>query len=515
MQACGSGDTTLFEPQAGAMSDVLLSVSGLSKEFPGVRALDGVDFELRGGEVHALFGENGAGKSTLISIIAGAQPQDRGTLRMLGEELRFSSVADARRHGISAVFQEFSLAPHLTVEQNLCLGEERLHQRFGLLQLSAMSRHAKALLQRLNFEIDPRRVVATLSRAEQQMVEIAKALRAKLSVLILDEPTASLTERESEQLFATVRSLKQQGVGIIYITHRIQEIKRLADRVTVLRDGKHIGVVDAASTTEAKLIEMMAGRAVEKIYPVIAAKPGRNILELSDMRSVGGVAVDHFLAREGEVVGVAGLVGCGKSDLLRMVFGIEPMKSGTVKLDGKIIKKPTPRRMLDAGVFYLPPDRREEGLMLSASSADNISLNALTQRPIHFRSGFLSLSAERTVTREIAQRVDIHASNMSRATALLSGGNQQKVLFGRGLTRSIKLYIFDEPTVGVDVGTRSAIYYLIKELCEGGAAVVLISSDLPEILHLSHRAYVMRSGRIAAEIERSQLSEAAVLRHFF
>ena len=515
MQTCGSGDMTLAEPQVSAMSDVLLSISGLSKEFPGVRALDGVDFELRGGEVHALFGENGAGKSTLISIIAGAQPQDRGTLRMHGEELRFSSVADARRQGISAVFQEFSLAPHLTVEQNLCLGEERLHQRFGLLQLSAMSRHAKALLQRLNFEIDPRRIVATLSRAEQQMVEIAKALRAKLSVLILDEPTASLTERESEQLFATVRSLKQQGVGIIYITHRIQEIKRLADRVTVLRDGKHIGVVDAATTTEAKLIEMMAGRAVEKIYPVIAAKPGRNILELSDMRSVGGVAVDHFLAREGEVVGVAGLVGCGKSDLLRMVFGIEPMKSGTVKLDGQIIKKPTPRRMLDAGVFYLPPDRREEGLMLSASSADNISLNALTQRPIHFRSGFLSLSAERTVTREIAQRVDIHASNMSRATALLSGGNQQKVLFGRGLTRSIKLYIFDEPTVGVDVGTRSAIYYLIKELCEGGAAVVLISSDLPEILHLSHRAYVMRAGRIAAEIERSQLSEAAVLRHFF
>lgn len=497
------------------MSDVLLSIEGLSKEFPGVRALDGVDFELLAGEVHAIFGENGAGKSTLISIIAGAQPQGSGTIRMHGEELRFSSVADARRHGISAVFQEFSLAPHLTVEENLCLGEERLHQRFGLLQLSAMSRHASALLQRLNFDIDPQRVVATLSRAEQQMVEIAKALRAKLSVLILDEPTASLTERESEQLFATVRSLKQQGVGIIYITHRIQEIKRLADRVTVLRDGKHIGVVDAATTTEAKLIEMMAGRTVEKIYPSIAANPGRNILELSQMRGGVGIDVDHFVAREGEVVGVAGLVGCGKSELLRMAFGIEPMKSGVVKLDGQTIKKPTPRRMLDAGVFYLPPDRREEGLMLSASTADNISLNALTQQPIHFRSGFLSLSAERTVTRDIGRRVDIHPSNLPRATALLSGGNQQKVLFGRGLTRSIKLYIFDEPTVGVDVGTRSAIYYLIKELCEKGAAVVLISSDLPEILHMSHRAYVMRSGRIAAEIDRSCLTEAAVLQHFF
>ena len=218
---------------------------------------------------------------------------------------------------------------------------------------------------------------------------------------------------------------------------------------------------------------------------------------------------------EGEVVGVAGLVGCGKSDLLRMAFGIEPMQSGTVKLDGQVVDKPTPRRMLNAGVFYLPSDRREEGLMLSASTADNITLNALTQQPIHFRSGFLSLSAERTVTRDIGRRVDIHPSNLPRATALLSGGNQQKVLFGRGLTRPIKLYILDEPTVGVDVGTRSAIYYLIKELCEKGAAVILISSDLPEILHMSHRAYVMRSGRMAAEIDRAQLTEAAVLKHFF
>ncbi len=497
------------------MSDVLLSIEGLSKEFPGVRALDGVDFELLAGEVHAIFGENGAGKSTLISIIAGAQPQGGGVIRMHGEIRRFSSVADARRQGISAVFQEFSLAPHLTVEENLCLGEEHIHQRFGLLRLSEMSRHASALLERLNFKIDPHRVVATLSRAEQQMVEIAKALRGKLSVLILDEPTASLTDRESEQLFSTVRSLKQQGVGVIYITHRIQEIKRLSDRVTVLRDGKHIGVVAAASTSEAKLIEMMAGRAVEKIYPSISANPGRAILELSDIRGGSGVVVDHFVAREGEVVGVAGLVGCGKSDLLRMAFGIEPMKSGTVRLDGQIVDRPTPRRMLNAGVFYLPSDRREEGLMLSASTADNITLNALTQQPIHFRSGFLSLSAERTVTRDIGKRVDIHPSNLPRATALLSGGNQQKVLFGRGLTRPIKLYILDEPTVGVDVGTRSAIYYLIKELCEKGAAVILISSDLPEILHMSHRVYVMRSGRLAAEIDRAQLTEAAVLKHFF
>lgn len=497
------------------MSDVLLSIAGLSKDFPGVRALDGVDFELLAGEVHALFGENGAGKSTLISIIAGAQQQSAGQILMHGQTRRFSSVADARRQGISAVFQEFSLAPHLTVEQNLCLGEEHIHQRFGLLRLSEMSRHACALLTRLNFEIDPHRVVATLSRAEQQMVEIAKALRGKLSVLILDEPTASLTERESEQLFSTVRSLKQQGVGVIYITHRIQEIKRLADRVTVLRDGKHIGVVDAASTSEAKLVEMMAGRTVEKIYPPIVAKPGRTILELCEVRSGTGVAVDHFLACEGEVVGLAGLVGCGKSELLRMAFGIESMQSGTVRLKGQIVHKPTPRHMLDAGVFYLPSDRREEGLMLSASTSENITLNALTQRPIYCRPGFLSLAAERALTRDIGRRVDIDPLNLSRATALLSGGNQQKVLFGRGLTRAIQLYILDEPTVGVDVGTRSAIYFLIKELCEKGAAVILISSDLPEILHMAHRVYVMRAGRIAAEIDRAQLTEAAVLKHFF
>lgn len=498
-----------------AMSDLLLSVEGLCKEFPGVRALDRVDFSLWAGEVHALFGENGAGKSTLISILAGAQSPDGGSIRMQGRVCRFSSVADARKQGISAVFQEFSLAPHLTVEQNLCLGEESHHQRFGLLQTAAMSLHARALLARLDFNIDPRRVVASLSRAEQQMVEIAKALRAKLSVLILDEPTASLTEKESAQLFSTVRSLTGQGVGVIYITHRIHEIKRLANRVTVLRDGKHIGVVEAADTSEAALIEMMAGRAVEKIYPSIASRPGKPMLELSDMRSAAGIAVDHFLVRTGEVVGLAGLVGCGKSELLRMAFGIEPFTAGTIHLDGHAIADPRPSAMVAHGAFYLPADRREEGLMMSASTADNITLHALTRPPIYWRAGLLSPSGQTALTQEVASRVEIHSVHLGRAVALLSGGNQQKVLFGKGLTRPVKLFILDEPTVGVDVGTRSAIYELIKQLCEKGAAVVLISSDLSEVLHLSHRVYVMRAGRIATEIARADLSEAAVLKHFF
>ncbi|NLR75301.1 sugar ABC transporter ATP-binding protein [Leeia aquatica] len=495
------------------MNDTLLDVSGLSKQYPGVKALDSVSLTLHKGEVLALFGENGAGKSTLISIIAGAQLPTEGRLLLENEPCHFQSVLDARRHGISAVFQEFSLVPSLTVAENLFLGDEPT--RLGLVDRRAMERQAASLLAQLGFDIPLHVRVGTLGRAHQQMVEIAKAFRHPVRLLILDEPTASLSDKETRQLFAFVERLKSEGVGVLYITHRMQEIRAIADRVAVLRDGRHIGTVDAKVTEEERLIEMMAGRTIDNIYPKIAANPQEVILDLQDVSTRSGVQSASIQVRRGEVVGVAGLVGCGKSELLRAAFGIDRVIAGEVVFKGKPITNHHPSSMWKEGFFYLPPDRRAEGLFLSFSSRSNITMPAL--RHGKHRSGFGGLSPrkELSTAKQLAKRVELHDRNLHKPVGLLSGGNQQKALFARGLSTDIDLYVLDEPTVGVDVGTRSALYELIRELCETGAAVVVISSDLPEVMHLSHRLYVMSQGRIVSELSGDEITESNVLQHFF
>jgi ribose transport system ATP-binding protein len=358
----------------------LLETTGLTKRFPGVVALDGVDFSLRRGEVHVLFGENGAGKSTLISILAGAQLPTEGEVRFEGRRVTLDSVRTARKLGVSAVFQEFSLVPTLTVAQNLFLGDEPT--RAGLVDRLAMRTAARRLLDDLEFAVDPDAVVGFLSRAEQQMVEIAKAFRGQVSVLILDEPTASLTEKEAENLFALVGALKARGVGIIYISHRMQEIRRIGDRITVLRDGRRVGTVDAHATDEDRLIEMMAGRPVAEIYPKIARTPGEPLLEIRDLSTRTGEVRDASLrVCRGEVVGIAGLVGSGKSELLRAVFGLTRVAGGEIRFKGKDVIGARPKDMLEAGMFYLPPDRREEGLVMPLSSRANMTLPALRLYP--------------------------------------------------------------------------------------------------------------------------------------
>jgi ribose transport system ATP-binding protein len=490
----------------------LLRTVALTKHYPGVKALDGVDFELAPGEVHALFGENGAGKSTLISLVAGANTPTSGQIVLDGREVTIGSVLEARARGISAVFQEFSLVPTLTVAENLFLGAEP--RRAGLVDKRAMVARARTLLADLQFDLDPRRRVGTLTRAEQQMVEIAKGFRSRLRVLILDEPTASLTDRETERLFALVERLKAEGAGIIYITHRMQEIHRIADRVTVLRDGRRIDTVDAKSTSEERLITLMTGRSITEVYPTIARRAdGDVLLEVDSLSSTGGVRDASLVVRRGEVVGLAGLVGSGKSELMRAVFGIDRTTAGRVRFKGEDVTHRRPADLLARGLFYLPPDRKDEGLVLTHTSRANIALPAL--RRLANGVGLLPLGPQRALVKRAASAVELADRNVGRAVALLSGGNQQKVLFAKGLGLDADLYVLDEPTVGVDVGTRSALYTLIQRLCEGGAGVVVVSSDLPEVLHLSHRVYVTYGGRIVGERVGDEITEASVLGLFF
>lgn len=491
----------------------LVEMTGIAKSYPGVRALDGVDFTLEAGEVHVLFGENGAGKSTLISILAGVTPPTEGTIRIDGAEQSFHSVKDARAAGVGAVFQEFSLVPTMSVAQNIFLGQEP--RRMGLVDRSRIFAEARRLFADLDFPIDVRRPVISLSRAEQQMVEIAKALHQQARILILDEPTASLTERETEKLFEFIAAAKRKGVGIVYISHRIQEFKSIASRITVLRDGRLIGTIPADNLSEAVLVEMMTGRKMDEIYPHIERAPSpETLMTIRGLRcwGVSGVDID---VRRGEVLGVAGLVGSGKSRTFRAAMGLLPVLDGSVSVGGLDLTGAPTRALMDAGVFFLPSDRKEEGLMLGATARANVALSVIDRPEARNRLGLVSQKAIGTLTSDIGKRVDLTEAFLARTTSKLSGGNQQKILFGKSFGRDYDIYIFDEPTVGVDVGTRAALYRIIKAIAEAGKAVVVISSDLPEVMHLAHRLIAFRNGRISAEFEGDSIQEQAILGAFF
>lgn len=499
----------LVRPEAG-----LLSLRGVSKSFFGVKALEEVDFDLKAGEVHVIFGENGAGKSTLINIIAGALRPDDGVMTLQGQIQRLSSVVDARKNGIAAVFQEFSLAPDLAVEENLFLGVEP--SRMGLLSKRAIRRQAKAALANLGFHLDPAARVASLSRAEQQMVEITKAVLTEPKVIIFDEPTASLTEREVRELFRLIGRLKAEGVGIVYITHRMSEIFEIGDRVTVMRDGKKIQTVLLDELDTTRLVELMTGRHIGNLYPTIAHKPGKTLLWLDKLEtadgSVRGAALE---VRAGEIVGLAGLVGCGKSEIGRACFGLCRLAMGSsIAFGGDQITSPTPRRMLKRGLQYVPSDRRREGLMFERSTRENISLPMLTD-PELSRGGFLRRSVERARARHLAEKMGVTPLQMESPVIQYSGGNQQKVVLAKVMSQEMKLLILDEPTVGVDVASKAEIYGFLAGLIETGVGILLISSDLPEVLNLSHRVYVIHDGEVRSHLAGSDISERNVLHSFF
>lgn len=494
-------------------TEPLLVLRGISKRFAGVRALDRVDLGVRAGELHVLFGENGAGKSTLINVVSGTFPPDEGTFHFGGEEIRHLTPQRARAIGISPVFQEFSLVPSLTVEENLFLGREVTNT--AVLRAREMRKRAQELIDELGFDLDPSQRVDDLSRAHQQMTEIAKALLGRVRLLILDEPTASLTERETGRLFELIARLKRRNVGLIYVLHRMREIRALADRVTVLRDGRHIRTLDAAASTDAQLVELMTGRKIDVMFPTIAHKPDEVMVDIENLTlSDGSVREVNFYAQAGEITGIAGLVGCGKSELVRAIYGLEPIASGTIRIDGSPYEFPAPRRSLKHGIAYFPANRIAEGLALSRPIRENASMTVL-DLPTFARFGVLRQAAERVTIAGIMAQLQLRPPNIERAASALSGGNRQKVMLGRALTRELTVFLFDEPSVGIDVGAKLEVYEFMKRLVEAGAAVIVVSSELPEVLALSNRLYVMHNGRIAAELKETEKTEQNVLASFF
>ena len=503
-----------MSPRIVSEMSPLLELKAVSKRFPGVLALDQAEFELKPGEVHVLFGENGAGKSTLISLIAGVYQPTSGEIKFRGNSIELNSVCHARALGISAVFQEFSLVGQLTVEQNLFLGDEQTKGLF--LDQKALHEEAKRILEQLDFPLKSNRKVSCLSRAEQQMVEIAKAFRSELSVLILDEPTASLTEKETERLFSLIEKVKAKNVGVIYITHRMAEIRHVGDRITILRDGRCINTVDAKTASDEELVRLMTGRVIDQIFPRIDFKPGAVALEVTNLstvdKRVDGLSIK---VRRGEIVGIAGLVGSGKSTALRACFGLGKISSGKVMFEGEDVTGSSVNTMLNKGFFYNSRNRHAEGLVMMRNCRENMTLSSLRMPDFQFKNGLLNQRDEQRIAIDLAKKLKLYPMKIDRPVEHFSGGNQQKVLLSKCLTREVKIYVFDEPTVGVDVGTRAEIYKLIAGLCDQGAAIVIVSSDLPEVLHLSHRVYVMCRGKLQVELTGNEITEESVLKYFF
>ena len=472
---------------------ILLQLTDFRKSFGAVRALRGVSFELRPGEVHALLGENGAGKSTLIKVITGAHQPDGGVLVVAGEEVRHLTPSKARELGIACIYQQPALFPDLTVAENIGLRLKKTGL-FSRVSWTGQRTRAAELLHRIGAEISPDAEVRSLSMPEQQLVEIACALGSGARIVVMDEPTASLTQKEQHLLFKVVRDLRDSGVGVIYISHRLEEIFALADRVTVLRDGESVGTNTVDSLNESQMIKLMVGREVSSIYPPSESEPGKTVLSLKHLGCTeSGVSEVTLEVRAGEIVGMAGLVGAGRTELARILFGITPADSGEIELNGETISITSPREAIARGIAYVPEDRRRHGVILEMPISQNMTMAI---QPTLFPGGWLRLKAETLLAREFIRDLGIKTSGPEAPGGSLSGGNQQKVSVARWLATKPKLLILDEPTQGVDVGAKSEIHKIIRQLAKEGLAVLMISSDLPEVLGMSDRVAVMRGGKL-------------------
>ncbi|MGP9016951.1 sugar ABC transporter ATP-binding protein [Streptomyces sp. BR1] len=483
----------------------LLRIDGIRKAFPGVVALEGVDFELRRGEVHVLLGENGAGKSTLIKTLSGAHRPDSGRILADGREVRIHSAQDAERLGIATIYQEFTLVPDLTVAENIFLG--RQPRRFGMIDRKRMEADAAVLLERVGVDVAPHARVRELGIARLQMVEIAKALSLDARVLIMDEPTAVLTSEEVDKLFTLVRGLRADGVGIVFITHHLDEIAALGDRVTVLRDGRSVGQVPA-STPEDELVRLMVGRDIDQQYPRERPDVGAPLLSVRALTRKGAFHDVSFEVRAGEVVGLAGLVGAGRTEVARAVFGADRYDSGTVEVRGEPLPRHDVNAAMGAGIGLVPEDRKGQGLVLDASVQENLGLVTLRSAT---RAGLVDRKGQRAAAARIAERLGVRMAGLGQPVRTLSGGNQQKVVIGKWLLADTKVLILDEPTRGIDVGAKVEIYQLVNELTAAGHAVLMISSDLPEVLGMSDRVLVMAQGRIAGELPAGEATQEAVM----
>lgn len=485
----------------------LLQMKGIYKHYPGVVALADVNFELNAGEVHCLLGENGAGKSTLMKILSGAIKKDAGSILIESEEIEFNSPADAQKYGISMIYQEFKLVPELSVAENILLGNEPTRGRSPLVDHKKMQQDAQEILAQLGEKIPITAKISSLSIAQRQIVEIARALSRQVKILAMDEPSASLSQNELKRLFAVIRRLKTEGVGIIYISHRLEEVFEIGDRLTVLRDGRFIHSCPVSETDRRSLIRWMVGRELEQEFPRIEPDRGEEVLRIEGLSS--GVLKDINLSvYRGEILGLAGLVGAGRSELARIIFGADPKDKGRISLEGGKISARTPREAIDLGIGLLTEDRNKYGLIMQMNVRENISLSNLRQVAGSF---FINQSEEYSVAEKFKQALRIRTPSINQKVENLSGGNRQKVVLARWLLTKSKLLIFDEPTAGIDVGVKLEIYNLINQLAKEGIGIVVISSDLPELLGICHRITVMWEGCITGILSANEATQERVM----
>ena len=487
--------------------NVLLEMQGIGKTFPGVRALEGVHLRVKDGQVHALLGENGAGKSTLIKILSGAYAKDEGEILFEGQPVEIRGPHDAQALGISTIYQEFNLARDLSVAENVFLGH--LPTRRGRVDWSTVKARTREILDTLGVEFSVDAPISSLSVAEQQLVEIAKALNRKTRILVMDEPSALLGEKDLENLFRVVRSLQAQGIGIVYISHRLREIFALADEVTVLKDGRYISTQRVADVTMDDLVKLMIGRDLKDVYPKRTVEHGEVLLEVSGLSQSKLLRDISFQLHAGEIVGFAGIVGSGRTELARAIFGADP-SSGEMRIDGKPYRPHSPAAAIRMGVALITEDRKAQGLFLQLSVRINTTISGLRRLT---RLGVINFGKELILVKRMIQELRIKTPTPSFLVVNMSGGNQQKVVLARWLSVGTRIFLMDEPTRGIDVGSKSEIYQIMDELTRQGVGIIMISSELPEVLGMSDRIMVMRQGRIVKELSRAEASEEAIMQY--
>ena len=485
----------------------LLKIFAIGKQFPGVRALHDVDLTLNQGEVLSLVGENGAGKSTMMKILAGVHTPDEGTIELDGRAVQIGSVRHAQKHGIALIHQELNLSDNLDIAANIFLGNEP--HKFGVLDRKRIHEESAGYLERVGLDFPTDTLVADLTIGHQQLVEISKALSVDARIIIMDEPTSSLSQKESESLFEVIRDLKSQGIAIIYISHRLGEVMELSDRVAVLRDGENAGGLVGDEITHDAMVKLMVGRDLSQFYNRTATSPGEVVLELDRLRTPVHPGDEiSFSVRSGEIVGIAGLVGAGRTELLQTIFGVTPAVGGTMKLEGRELNPQTSLEAIDSGVVLAPEDRKRHGLVLEMSVRENTSLARLRQDQ---KVGMIDFRGEAELAEKTIKKMNVKTPHAEQIVQYLSGGNQQKVVLGKWLAMNPRLLLLDEPTRGIDIGSKQEIYRLMEELAASGVAVLFVSSEMEEVLGMADRALVMHEGAISGELTRDQLSEEAIM----
>ena len=489
-------------------AEKVLEMKNITKTFPGVKALDKVNFSLKKGEVHALLGENGAGKSTLMKVLNGIHQRDEGEIILRGKSVEFNDTKEAQNAGLAIIHQELELIPHLNVAENIFLGREEKKGVF--IDYKKLYQNTEDVLNMLGVNIDPKSKIKDLNIGSQQMVEIAKAVSQDAEILVMDEPTSSLTNQEIEILFKLIERLKDQDIAIVYISHRLEEVFEICDRVTVLRDGEFVGEVETVETDEDELINMMVGRTIEDRFPKMEFNPGEEILKIENLSVPDEIINASFSLRKGEILGVAGLMGSGRTELAKSIFGVFKTKTGEIYYKGKKLEINSPADAINNGIYYLSEDRKDEGLVLSLSVANNISISVLKQ--MLKANTFIDSASEKELAQKYINDLNIKTPSEKQLVKNLSGGNQQKVVISKLLSTKPEVVILDEPTRGIDVGAKREIYNLMQELIDKEVAVILISSELPEVLNLSNRVIVMHEKEIMGELDAAEADQEAVMK---